>query len=99
MPSRSTARATKRVLAIDDDPGVLELIAAILEGQGFEVDTARTSQVALRRARQARYDLVILDLILPDADGIILHGKLKKLSPGIEGRRLESTGTAAGPRT
>ena len=92
MPSSSTTRAPKRVLAIDDDPGVLELIAAILEERGLEVDTARTSQVALRRARQSSYDLIILDLILPDADGIILHGKLKKLSPGIEGRTIFMTG-------
>ena len=82
----------KKILVIDDDPGVLDLVTAILEGQGFLVETAGTSKMALHLARGCDYDLVLLDLMLPDADGVILHSKLKKLSPGIEGRTIFMTG-------
>ena len=82
----------KRILVIDDDPGVLDLVATILEEEGFTVETAGTSDVALRKAQGHDYDLVLLDLMLPDSDGVILHGKLKKLSPGIELRTIFMTG-------
>lgn len=82
----------KRILVIDDDIGVLEMISTMLESSGYAVDTAQTSQTALRKAQEGEYALVILDLILPDADGVILHSRLKKLSPGIEGRTIFMTG-------
>jgi len=92
MPAGPKALSPRRILVIDDDPNVLDLISTLLEAHGYEVQTAKTSQAALRKARINRYDLVILDLILPDADGVILHGKLKKLLPGIEGRTIFMTG-------
>src|SRR5213594_1797770 len=91
-PTGPSRTSRSKVLVIDDDPGVLDLISTILEEWGYLVDTARTSQAALRKARASEYDLVILDLILPDSDGVILHGKLKKISRGIEGRTVFMTG-------
>src|SRR2546425_7947728 len=91
-PSRSPDPGAGKILVIDDDQNVLDLISTILEKLGYRVETARNSQSALSKARSTKYDLVILDLILPDADGVILHGKLKKISPGIEGRTIFMTG-------
>jgi DNA-binding response OmpR family regulator len=82
----------KKILVIDDDPGVLVLVATVLEAEGFSVQTARTSKMALQRARACEFDLILLDLMLPDADGVILHGKLKNLFPGIESRTIFMTG-------
>lgn len=77
---------------VDDDEGVLSLAREILEHEGYQVDTARSSGDALGHARSKHYDLVILDLMLPDTDGVILRNKLKKLVPGIEGRTIFMTG-------
>ncbi len=77
---------------VDDDPGVLELVSLVLEQEGFQVDTATTGQSALRKARRNSYDLAILDLILPDADGVILQGKLRQMIPDLRARTIFMTG-------
>ncbi len=81
-----------RVLVVEDDQGVLDLIGLILEQRGFIVDTATTSRAALGKAQSEEYDLAILDLMLPDADGVILRGKLKRLAPGLDTRTIFMTG-------
>src|SRR5437588_3908900 len=58
-----------RVLIVDDEPEVLELIDFVLSGQGFEVIKAVTGLEALRRARCESPDVIILDIMLPDLDG------------------------------
>jgi two-component system, OmpR family, response regulator len=93
MPStRPSSSRARRILVVEDDQGILELVRTVLQHEGYRVDTASTSQAALRKARARSYDLVILDLILPDADGVILLGKLKKFLPGLEGRTIFMTG-------
>jgi len=95
---RQALAPPKKILVIDDDPGLLVLVATVLEAEGYSVQTAKTSKTALQKARACEFDLVLLDLMLPDADGVILHGKLKKLSPGIESRTIFMTGfTSQGP--
>ena len=88
----------EKILVVEDDASLRDLIQVILSEQGFVVDAAGTSQAALELARAGHHKLLVLDLILPDADGVILHGKLKKLLPGIEDRTIFMTGlTAEGP--
>jgi DNA-binding response OmpR family regulator len=60
---------TGRILVVDDDPGVLEVVSYSLRGEGFEVDTASDGAAALDRALGEPYDLVILDLMLPSMSG------------------------------
>ncbi|HKY33988.1 MAG TPA: response regulator [Candidatus Polarisedimenticolia bacterium] len=90
---RTTVRpAPKRVLVVEDDPSVRELVCRILADQGYEVDAAADGGTALRKARGARYHAVLLDLILPDADGVILHARLRKLAPALDRRTIFMTG-------
>ena len=59
-----------RVLVVDDEPAILRAVQTNLSGHGFRVDTATTGQEALDAAMRVRPDLVLLDLGLPDMDGL-----------------------------
>jgi DNA-binding response OmpR family regulator len=60
---------TARILVIDDEPGIRGFVSRGLEAEGYDVDTAAKAAVALRAIAEQRYDLVILDLLLPDQHG------------------------------
>ena len=57
------------ILVVDDDPGVLDVVAFMLRREGFDVDEERDGTAALERARQNGYDIVILDVMLPGMSG------------------------------
>jgi two-component system OmpR family response regulator len=58
-----------RLLVVEDDPNIVELLSASLRYAGFEVETAIEGQQALRVARVVRPDLVVLDVMIPGIDG------------------------------
>jgi len=58
-----------RVLVVDDDPGVLDVVAFTLRREGFEVDEERDGASALEAARSNEYDVVVLDVMLPQMSG------------------------------
>lgn len=60
----------KRILVIDDDATIRETVAEVLGRQGFEVAQAETGESGLATARQGRFDLMLIDLRLPDMDGL-----------------------------
>jgi DNA-binding response OmpR family regulator len=57
------------ILLVDDDPGVLDVVAFMLRREGFDVDEERDGSAALERARSLQYDIVILDVMLPGVSG------------------------------
>lgn len=59
----------KRVLIIDDDPGLLTLLRLGLERDGFEVITAQSGKEGLRKAYDCHPDLIVLDILMPEMDG------------------------------
>ena len=59
-----------RVLVVDDEPGIRDLLATVLGGQGWNVRTAGTGRAAVDEALAFRPDLVVLDIVLPDFDGL-----------------------------
>jgi two-component system response regulator RegX3 len=63
----ATAGAT--ILVVDDDPGVLDVVSFMLRKEGFDVDEQRDGQAALDAARAHPYDIVILDVMLPELSG------------------------------
>jgi two-component system OmpR family response regulator len=71
MGSDVTAAETAeaRLLVVEDDPNISELLSASLRFAGFEVETARDGRSALRVAREYRPDLMVLDVMLPGFDG------------------------------
>src|SRR5919109_955478 len=60
---------SQSVLLVDDDPGVLDVVAFMLRREGFEVDAERDGTAALGKAREQPYDVVILDVMLPGMSG------------------------------
>ena len=70
----------ERILVVDDEPSILELVRFALERDGFEVVTAADGEVALREFRNRPADLVILDLMLPGKDGFEVFRELRKES-------------------
>ena len=57
------------ILLVDDDPGVLDVVAFMLRREGFEVAEERDGTAALAAARERSYDIVILDVMLPGMSG------------------------------
>lgn len=66
-----------RVLVVDDEPNITDLVATALRYEGFDVEVAGTGTDALRLAARFRPDLLVLDVMLPDRDGFDLLKRLR----------------------
>lgn len=71
-------RPAGTVLVVDDEEAIRELVRFNLERAGFRVAVAADGAEALAQAARLRPDLVILDVMLPDADGFALYGQLAR---------------------
>jgi two-component system alkaline phosphatase synthesis response regulator PhoP len=69
--------ANERILIVDDEEDVLELVRYHLDKNGYKVDTAASGEEAISEARKKSPDLIILDLMLPGIDGLEVCKKLK----------------------
>jgi threonine synthase len=65
------------VLAVDDEPAALDFIRAALEPAGFTVKTVPGGREAVAAARSELFDLIVLDLVMPDVDGFEVISSLK----------------------
>jgi len=81
----AVAEAPARVLLVDDDPGVLEATSQVLREWGYAVDEARDGETALSLARNAKPDLMLVDLMMPVMDGWTLIRRLReeRVAPGV----------------
>jgi len=71
------AQAEARLLVVEDDANILELLSASLRFAGFGVTTATSGSAAVDAARAERPDLIVLDVMLPDLDGFEVIRKLR----------------------
>ena len=69
------------ILIIDDQEGIRKSFSAILEKEGYEVDAVATGQEAIKRSKSRFYNLALVDLRLPDMDGIQLLTTMRDTSP------------------
>lgn len=69
-----------KILVIDDEPSIINLVTAYLKPEGYEVYTASDGNAGLKSARAFKPDLIILDLMLPGMDGIELLSILRRES-------------------
>src|SRR3712207_9027395 len=74
--------ASERLLLVDDDPRVLSAVGRRLAFEGFRVDLAAGGHEALDRAAEHPPDLVILDVMLPEMDGLEIARRLRLAGPG-----------------
>ena len=70
----------EKILAIDDDEEMLQLIQHILESSGYEVITARNGQSGIEKFQKNQPDLVILDVMMPEMDGWEVCHRLRSVS-------------------
>jgi DNA-binding response OmpR family regulator len=77
-PSPSSQPAPPRVLVVDDEEDIVELIRFNLHNAGFDVVTAGTGTEALRQARITEPDIILLDAMLPELDGFAVCEILRR---------------------
>ncbi len=73
-----TATKTERILVVDDEPMVREVVVAYLERDGFDVVEASTGTAALDSVAERRPDLIVLDIMLPEIDGFSVLTELRR---------------------
>ena len=66
-----------RVLVVDDEPSIVDAVATSLRYEGFEVEEAMTGRAALSAAQERPPDLIVLDVMLPDLDGLEVTRRLR----------------------
>src|SRR3954451_17137023 len=71
-------RPQPRVLVVDDEEHITELVAMGLGYNGFEVERAATGRAALEAIERRRPDLVVLDVMMPDLDGFEVARRLRR---------------------
>jgi CheY-like chemotaxis protein len=85
----------KRILVVDDDDNLRELMATVLSQDGRVVDTARDGIEALELLNQNRYDLIVSDLRMPGLNGPALYEALRATPQTTPPRVIFMTGNAA----
>src|SRR5699024_6499935 len=76
-PSSETEKdADAHLLVVDDEPNIRDLLSAALRFAGFSVATAANGNEALKEARDSQIDLILLDVMMPDMDGITVSRAL-----------------------
>ena len=85
---------TFSVLVVDDDPGLQGLFLTLLARHGFAVDCAPNGRVAFDYLKRGSYSVVLLDLMMPDVNGLELLDRLGRESPALLRRVIVMTGAA-----
>ena len=72
---------TPHILLVDDDPDITEIICLYLSNANYTVTAAETCTEALRQLESHEFDLILLDIMLPDCDGVDFCYKIRGISP------------------
>ncbi len=81
-----------RMLVVDDEPSIRELLKAILEPMGHRVDDAADGRSAIERVKANRYGVILLDVRMPDMSGLEVFQQLKEIAGSITSRVVFMTG-------
>lgn len=79
-----------RILIVDDDESIRKILSTILEEEGYVVDTAENGKEAVEKSTAKFYNLALIDVRLPDIEGVTLLAKLKETVPRM--RKIIITG-------
>jgi CheY-like chemotaxis protein len=88
------APGERRVLVVDDDPEILDLLATMIATEGHVADTAGDGRAALEKIAVCEYDLILCDIIMPGLDGAGLYEALRHRWPHLLGRLVFISGYA-----
>jgi two-component system copper resistance phosphate regulon response regulator CusR len=82
-----------RILVVEDEKRIADFLCRGLQGAGYAVDAAPTGAAALENVHSTDYDLVVLDLMLPDMDGLQVLEKVRNRKSGPPVLILSARGT------
>jgi DNA-binding response OmpR family regulator len=69
----------KKVLIVDDDRDIVQIVTTMLEGRGWQIDVAYGGNEALEKVSASRPDVILLDIMMPGMNGIEVLKKIKKI--------------------
>jgi signal transduction histidine kinase/ActR/RegA family two-component response regulator len=84
-----------RILLVDDDLAVLELVERYLGRQGYDIQRAQNGLEAMERVEEEEYDLILLDVLMPKQDGMVTYRQITQQRPELAARIIFATGNAA----
>jgi len=79
LPQPGSQFSSQQMLIVDDNPTNLSFVRAMLSGQGISIDFATTGQEALKFARNSRYQVILMDIQLPDLSGVEVTKQIRQL--------------------
>lgn len=75
----SPSESTMRILLVEDEPINQKVVQLMLDNMGYRYDSADSGQAALELAKVNHYDLILLDIQLPDINGVVVTQQLRSL--------------------
>ncbi len=91
-PSWEKAEESSNILVVDDEPSICEMVKRVLQTMGHQVETATRGEEAVEKLEQRDYDLVLLDLQMPDMPGENLIRAIQEKPPGTKPAFIVITG-------
>jgi signal transduction histidine kinase/CheY-like chemotaxis protein len=89
----------KNILVVDDETAIVEILYHVLKSDGHRVDTAVNGEMAWRKIRKERYDLIISDLKMPGMSGQELYARVREWDLPLSRRMIFSTGDVLSSET
>jgi DNA-binding response OmpR family regulator len=77
-------KSIKRILIIDDEPDVILVLKQVLEANGFEADSYEDPRLPLKNFRANMFDLLLLDIKMPDINGMDLYQEMRKIDDKVK---------------
>lgn len=84
--------AGERILVVDDEADIVELLRDVLVAEGYVVDAAADAAASLRLIRENIYDIALLDFNLPDMNGVMLHHQIRQMDAELASRTIFMSG-------
>ena len=79
MGFKKVNMSTKKILLIDDEPDILELLSYNLTKEGYLVETAKNGVEGIEKAKELIPDMILLDVMMPEKDGIETSQELRNI--------------------
>jgi PAS domain S-box-containing protein len=89
----------RRLLIVDDEPGIREVLKEVLLAGGYDVETAGNGVEAMQRIQSERFDLIISDLCMPEMDGERFYRSVSEKSKALASRIIFVTGDTVNPKS
>lgn len=95
----ATVESSKRLLIVDDEPDILNVLQTVLLECGYQVETAGNGQQALQRLSTETFDAILSDIRMPDLDGQAFYQRLHAVKPNLAKRIIFVTGDTVSGKT